>query len=206
LETVPRIDQLLDQHANPFKLAEQLDAFLLRLAAQAQREPVAAVGISETDPQGSRSFAGAAATVAFLHGSECDRRAHDLAATLGALSIKSPFTRAQLDFDVQFDVDRHSGPRILVNARARALLAEPYKRGLSPAEQGLWQLDRTVIDSELQFADRSLASDLHPMKELVYYQPTMLKVLAVCGKLLPGLDVYVSDRGNLRTISATAAA
>lgn len=203
--SVPALSTALSAHANPFEGADRLHAFLAARRDARATERIAPAAAQPAQPRRSRFSAarflktGRYLDLGLLHGADHDPRAHGVAASLGVLTAKGPFTRAKVGYDVRFDVLDGTGA-VQVSLRDGLLDAvddslRPLLTSVDVKGKRSWVLDPGFVEERFPFPGLLRSPVASPVREWCAYGPAMDAALGVCRALFPDVRFMVSELG-----------
>ncbi|WP_341487078.1 hypothetical protein [Pararhizobium sp. A13] len=186
-ETLKSLDRVLRAHADPAVEARGLASFL------------EAIIFGKTAP--SVLSENARPPTALIHGVESSASAHKFAKRMLALSIASPLTNLELNFDLRFDWnEQRTGLDLLVSEAACQLLTPqaaaksvPYGKIIDFEFRKIGQDDVPSLACE----GRELADCGSPAGKLAAYSSVMSAILQVMEELFPRIPCIVSESWRL---------
>ncbi len=186
-ETLKPLDRVLRAHADPAVEARGLASFLKAIIEGKTTQSVLS--------QNARP------STALIHGVESSGSIHKFAKRMGALSIASPLTPLNLNFDLRFDWNEQgTGLDLLVSEGACDLLA-PTTAAKAVPHGKIMDLEFRKIGLDdfpsLACGGRELADSGSPAGKLAAYSPVMSAIRQVMAELLPDVSCVLSENWRL---------
>jgi hypothetical protein len=183
-QNVDGLTTLLDAVANPFVASARLVSAMqdAQASGSAARPPWLCV----------------------VHGYESGSHVHKLASRLGGLSIRSPFHRGTLNYDLRFEIVRER--LCLLIAERRIGLLKASIRKSSPQtmrflNQGFVLIPLEAVGRKSAFYG-SVGLDGPIVHGLAVYADVMQALTAICNSLFPNAAVIISENNELALASS----
>lgn len=182
-ETLPLMAERFAELADIDNEAAKFAAFLERQVIPSTKKP-------------------ASTGAAVIHGKETLGDAHKFAQRLGALSVASPYTTAELNYDLRFRfAENGSGFDVLISSKKTGLLPPELRAGLKEGADILstqyMKLETAAFFPDLGIRGAALAAIDSPCGNTAAYAPVMDGINRVMSRLFPGLDCFVSEQTKL---------
>ena len=186
-DTVSDLMRLMRQCADPVIEARSLVGFL----KEQHKHKLSVTSAAKEQP-----------FVAIIHGRNTIGDVHKLAQRVGALSIGSPFSKLDLNFDVRFSFSPDSeGCDVLISERCCSMLGPTTQASLTAYGKVLsttyQRIDARRVFPGLDWDGMALARLDSPMSVVASYPYVMASITQTLQHLFPGVCCYHAEHADL---------